>query len=94
MKALRWFVRFLPTLFMALILAVIVWVSAVTSSDPNEEREYAAPIPVTVLGLDPDLIISGQFVDEVKVTIRAPRSVQERLAVNPDAVHAFINRRD
>ena len=91
MKALRWFVRFLPTLFMALILAVIVWVSAVSSSDPNEEREYAAPIPVTVLGLDPDLIISGQFVDEVKVTIRAPRSVQERLAVNPDAVHAFIN---
>ena len=35
MKALRWFVRFLPTLFMALILAVIVWVSAVSSSDPN-----------------------------------------------------------
>ena len=91
MKTLRWIVKFLPTLFTALILAIIVWVSAVSSADPNEEREYAAPIPVTVLGLDPDLIITGQLDDEVKVIIRAPRSVQERLATNPEAIHAFIN---
>ncbi|MEN6555550.1 MAG: CdaR family protein, partial [Anaerolineaceae bacterium] len=91
MKTLRWIVKFLPTLFTALILAIFVWVSAVSSTDPNEEREYATPVPVTVLGLDPDLVITGQLEDEVKVRIRAPRSVQERLAANPDAVHAYIN---
>jgi len=82
MKTLRWIVKFLPTLFTALILAIIVWVSAVSSADPNEEREYSTPIPVTVLGLDPDLVITGQLEDEIKVTIRAPRSIQERLATN------------
>ena len=91
MKTLRWIVKFLPTLFTALILAIIVWVSAVSSADPNEEREYSAPIPITVLGLDPDLVVTGQYDDEVKVSIRAPRSVQERLAANPDAIHAYIN---
>lgn len=91
MKTLRWIVKFLPTLFTALILAIIVWVSAVSSTDPNEEREYSAPIPVTVLGLDPDLVITGQLEDEIKVSIRAPRSIQERLATNPNAIHAFIN---
>jgi YbbR domain-containing protein len=91
MKTLRWIVKFLPTLFTALILAIIVWVSAVSSADPNEEREYSAPIPVTVLGLDPDLVITGQLEDEIKVSIRAPRSIQERLATNPNAIHAFIN---
>lgn len=91
MKTLRWIVKFLPTLLTALILAIIVWVSAVSSADPNEEREYSAPIPITVLGLDPDLVVTGQYDDEVKVSIRAPRSVQERLAANPDAIHAYIN---
>lgn len=91
MKTLRWIVKFLPTLFTALVLAIIVWVSAVSSADPNEEREYSAPIPITVLGLDPDLVVTGQYDDEVKVSIRAPRSVQERLAANPDAIHAYIN---
>lgn len=91
MKTLRWIVKFLPTLFTSLILAIIVWVSAVSSADPNEEREYSTPIPVTVLGLDPDLVITGQLEDEIKVTIRAPRSIQERLATNPNAIHAFIN---
>jgi len=91
MKALRWIVKFLPTLLTALILAIIVWVSAVSSADPNEEREFEAPVPVTVLGLDPDLVITGQLDDEVKLNIRAPRSVQERLSANPDAIHAFIN---
>ena len=91
MKTLRWIVKFLPTLFTALILAIIVWVSAVSSTDPNEEREYSAPIPVTVLGLDPDLVITGQLEDEIKVSIRAPRSIQERLATKPNAIHAFIN---
>ncbi|NMC16589.1 MAG: hypothetical protein GYA40_08150 [Chloroflexi bacterium] len=91
MKTLRWIVKFLPTLFTALVLAIIVWVSAVSSTDPNEEREYSAPIPITVLGLDPDLVVTGQYDDEVKVSIRAPRSVQERLAANPDAIHAYIN---
>ena len=79
MKVIRQILRFLPTLLTALILALIVWVSAVTSSDPNEIVTYPKPIPLSVLGLDPDLIIAGDMVDTVTVTIRAPHSIQQEL---------------
>jgi len=36
MKLIRKFLSFLPTLLTALVLAIIVWVSSVTASDPNQ----------------------------------------------------------
>jgi len=91
MKVLRQILRFLPTLFTALILAMVVWVSAVTSSDPNETVTYPKAIPLTVLGLDPDLVIAGDMADEINVTIRAPHSIQQELVRKPDSIHAYIN---
>lgn len=91
MKALRQILRFLPTLLTALILALIVWVSAVSSSDPNQIVTYPRPIPLSVLGLDPDLVIAGDIVDAVTVTIRAPRSIQQELVSKPESIHAFVN---
>ena len=91
MKVIRQILRFLPTLLTALILALIVWVSAVTSSDPNEIVTYPKPIPLSVLGLDPDLIIAGDMVDTVTVTIRAPHSIQQELVSKPESIHAFVN---
>ena len=38
MKILRWLAKNFGTLLTAFILAVIVWVSAVIASDPNEEH--------------------------------------------------------
>ena len=37
---LRWVLRNLGALVLAFVMAVIVWVSAVTSNDPNQERVY------------------------------------------------------
>ena len=91
MKVIRQILRFLPTLLTALILALIVWVSAVTSSDPNEIVTYPKPIPLSVLGLDPDLIIAGDIADTVTVTIRAPHSIQQELVSKPESIHAFVN---
>jgi len=91
MKVIRKILSFLPTLLTALILALVVWVSAVTSSDPNEIVTYPKPIPLSVLGLDPDLVISGDVVDTVTVIIRAPRSIQQELVSKPESIHAFIN---
>ncbi|MFZ3071033.1 MAG: CdaR family protein [Anaerolineaceae bacterium] len=91
MKALRWLVKFLPTLLTALVLAIVVWVSAVTSADPNEDLTYSDPIPITILGLDPDLVLTGDLVESVTVSIRAPQSIHDRLANEPDLIHAFVN---
>jgi YbbR domain-containing protein len=91
MKVIRQILRFLPTLLTALILAMIVWVSAVSSSDPNEILTYPKPIPLSYLGLDPDLVIAGDVIDTVTVIIRAPRSIQQELVSKPESIHAFIN---
>ncbi len=91
MKLIRKFVSFLPTLLTALVLAIIVWVSSVTASDPNQIITYETPIKLEILGLNPDLVITHQEVQGVTVTLKAPRSVHAKLANDPSLISANIN---
>lgn len=91
MKFIRKFLDFLPTLLTALVLAIIVWVSSVTASDPNQTITYEAPIPLEILGQNPDLVITHQKVEGVTVTLKAPRSIHTRLANDPSLISADIN---
>jgi len=91
MKLIRKFLSFLPTLLTALMLAIIVWVSSVTASDPNQIITYETPIELEILGQNPDLVITRQQVEGVNVTIKAPSSVHARLANNPSLINANIN---
>jgi len=74
MKLIRKFLNFLPTLVTALVLAIIVWVSSVTASDPNQIITYETPIQLEILGQNPDLLVTHQEVEGVTVTLKAPRS--------------------
>ncbi|MBP7213594.1 MAG: hypothetical protein KBA03_05115, partial [Anaerolineaceae bacterium] len=69
----------------------IVWVSSVTSSDPNEVITYSTSVPITVLGQNPDLLIMKQSNTSLTVTLRAPRSVHEKIARNFRLITAQIN---
>lgn len=91
MKLLRKLLRFLPTLLTALVLAIIVWVSSVTASDPNQTLTYERPIRLELLGQNPDLVVTHQQTEGVSVTLKAPRSVHARLASNPNLISANIN---
>lgn len=91
MKLIRKFVSFLPTLLTALVLAIIVWVSSVTASDPNQIITYETPIKLEILGLNPDLVITHQEVQGVTVTLKAPRSVHAKLSNDPSLISANIN---
>ncbi len=91
MKLIRKFLSFLPTLLTALALAIIVWVSSVTASDPNQTITYEAPIQLELLGQNPDLVITHQEVEAVTVTLKAPRSVHVRLANDLSQINASIN---
>ncbi len=91
MKFLKGVWKFLPTLLFALILAIIVWVSAVTASDPNEEVNYPNPIPLNVIGLDPNLIIINDIPETINLTILAPKSIQTRLASESNLISATLN---
>ena len=59
MKILRWLAKNIGTLLTAFVLAVIVWVSAVIASDPNEEHILARSVPIEIIGQDSRLANYG-----------------------------------
>lgn len=89
MLAIRWFLRDLGTLLLAFALAMVVWISAVTSSDPNVER--VRTVPLEVVGLDPNMLVVGNPPSQVRVTLRAPTSVSDSLSNAENAVTAWVD---
>lgn len=81
----------LRTLLWAFILALAVWVAAVTAADPDEVRALPSPVTVEVVGQDPGLVISSDYPKQVEVTLRAPTSVWERISGDPASVRAVLD---
>jgi YbbR domain-containing protein len=74
---------------LAVILGTAVWVNAVSTSDPDETRTLSSSIPVKAEGLKEGLVAQGYQNVEVQVTLRAPRSVWDRLSA--DVIHAVAD---
>ncbi len=91
MKILRWLAKNFSTVLTAFILAVIVWVSAVLASDPNEEHILARPVPIEITGQAPGLQIMGDVPQTVSVVLRAPSSVWTQLNNDPSTVTASVD---
>ena len=87
---MRWFASNIRTLLLALVLAVAVWISAVTSADPDEVRTLNS-VPLSVIGQDPSLINIIELPSHVEVTLRAPRSVWEQLSSQDNSVQATLD---
>jgi len=87
----RKFLKDLPTLILSFLLAVAVWISAVTAADPNETRQFPEAVKVEVLGLDPEFSLVGDVPDTIIVTITAPNSVWNTLLTTPDVVNAYLD---
>jgi YbbR domain-containing protein len=87
----KWFFRNLRTLMIALVLALAVWVSAVTAADPDEVRAYPRPIQLEIIGQDPGLVIVGTIPKEVTITLRAPHSTWTELISSEGQVRAILN---
>ncbi len=91
MKFLRGFFRIIPIIATAVLLGVAVWVSAVNSTDPNLEKAFPHSIPVCIQGQDPGLVLVGTIPESVRVTIKAPASIQSQLAADPSLIRATVN---
>jgi YbbR domain-containing protein len=81
----------LRSLSWAFLLAVAVWLAAVTAADPDEVRAYPTPIKVEVVGQAPGMIISGNLPTEIQLTLQAPRSVWDQMRARPDSVRAVLD---
>lgn len=75
----------------ALAIAVAVWIAAVTAADPDVVRTYPSPIKIEVVGQDPGMVIDGKIPQDVQVTLRAPQSVWNELATQPDGIRAILD---
>ncbi len=91
MKVLRWLAKNVGALLTALVLAVIVWVSAVVASDPNEEQILNRAVSIDIIGQDPSLQIMGSIVRNVTLVLRAPSSVWNTLNNDPQSVRAWVD---
>ena len=87
----KWLVRNLSALGVALVLAVAVWISAVTSADPDEVRLYPSAIPLEIVGQDPGLVIISTLPNSVNLMLRAPHSVWNELSTTDNAVRAVLD---
>ncbi|GAP15590.1 uncharacterized protein conserved in bacteria [Longilinea arvoryzae] len=91
MTVLQRLLKYFPTFLTALVLAMAVWISAVTSTDPTEESQFSQPIPIEVIGLDPGLMITNEPADQINVILSAPRSIWNELNADPSAIHAVVD---
>lgn len=85
----RWFRHNLGVLLLSLGLAIVVWVSAVISADPNEERTFHN-VPIELLGREADFLLEG-IPTQATVTLFAPRSLLNRYANQTDLLHISLN---
>lgn len=87
----RWVVDNYRTFLWALALAVAVWISSVTSSDPNQTRALDAPVPVEIIGQSSNLIFSNAIPKEVEIALRAPNSVWKIIDADPKVVRVILD---
>lgn len=91
MKIFRFLGRNLSTLLTAFLLALAVWVLAVISTDPSQTLPLQNPVPITVIGQDPALMVTNPIAEETSVVLRAPRSVWARINADPSSVRAILD---
>jgi YbbR domain-containing protein len=88
---LRWLTTNLRTFFWAFVLALAVWVTAVTSANPDLTQAYPNPIQIEFIGQDPALVMTGTVQRQVQLTLRAPRSIWDTLLSGETAIHAVVD---
>jgi len=86
----RWIARNLSNLFLSFLLALLVWISAVTSSNPNEERTFER-VPLDIVGKDADILVINTLPATVDITLFAPRLTLERYASQPALLQAELD---
>ncbi len=86
---MRQWVDRLTTLTLAFVLAVLVWLIAVNQENPLQERTLPAPIPVTLRGLEPALVVVRSDQPNAVVSVRAPRQTLDALRM--DDVELTLN---
>ena len=88
---LAWLGKNFRTFLLAFLLAIAVWVSAVTASDPDETIPYPTPVTIEIIGQEPNMLITNDYTKQVEMVLQAPKSVWDQLTASTDTVHAIVD---
>ena len=81
----------LSNVIIAIVLGILVWFSATTANDPNIEDKYPTSVPLEIIGLQDDKLITTSLPETVEVNLRAPQSLWDTLNSQKDVVTASID---
>lgn len=79
---MRWLIENLSSLLLALVLALTVWVAAVSSDDPIQTNAMPNPISIHLQGLGSGLVLVSAQPKQATVAVRSPLSVWRSLAAS------------
>ena len=65
----------LGTLVVALALALLVWIVALNEVNPIQEKTFGQSVPITLINMPPNTLLTGNVSNRATVTIRAPQQV-------------------
>ena len=91
MDYLKRFSKNLPTLISAILLAIAVWVLAVTNTDPVEKRIFSRPVPLEIIGQDPSLVITTELPEQVSIILSAPSSTWGSALNSSNVIRALVD---
>lgn len=91
LSRLRSFTKLFPLILLSIIVALAVWILAVTSSDPSETRQYPGSVTIEIIGQSTNLVVTNELPDSVTINLRAPNSIWESLNEGKGNVRAFID---
>ena len=81
----------LPTFITALVLAITVWIIAVTASDPAENRSYPRNVPIEIVGQDTNLVMTSDLPTNVSIVLNTPQSVWTAILSAQAPVRAVVD---
>ncbi|MEN8097871.1 MAG: CdaR family protein [Chloroflexota bacterium] len=79
---IRWFVRNLGTMVLALILAIVVWIVAAQEENPIVARELSEPVPILYANLPDGVVISNNPPIEMKLGVYGPEKTLDALQIS------------
>src|SRR5512135_1306623 len=91
MNLVRQMLKYLPTLVLSLVLAIAVWISAVTSIDPVVEKTYPRSVEIEIIGQNPAMIVTSEDSKQLSLRISAPQSVWDKLVNDPIPVRGVVD---
>jgi YbbR domain-containing protein len=78
-KKLQMLLNLLPSILISLMMAITVWIVAISEKDPAVERRFTNQINVEVVGLSSGLVMTNSIPETINVTLRAPESVWQKI---------------